>query len=146
MRLLWLRLSRPQAQADEEERLARDGMFTEGGKRRCMRPDRVTESSMKRPGGGAINREKRCGHVPGVAVSQRFYSRAELGCLGLHHPPIMGIEFVGEKDRAGPDVPLVRICPVFIRFFCSAAAALHGPDGASPAGQHSVCLHAPQGS
>jgi hypothetical protein len=72
-------------------------------KRLSRRPDRVTESWMK-SSGHAVSQDKRLGHVPGIAVGQRFYGRSEMSSLGLHLPPLAGIEYV--SARAG--VPAVR--------------------------------------
>ena len=73
--------------------------------RPSRRPDRVTESLMKAEGGGAVNQGKCVGYVPGIQMSQRFYARAEMACMGVHLPPVAGIEIAG-KDVTGLGIPL----------------------------------------
>ncbi|KAL4447309.1 hypothetical protein ABPG77_007342 [Micractinium sp. CCAP 211/92] len=48
--------------------------------------------------------KKIAGHFPGWPVGSRAYSRAELGCLGFHFPPIAGIDFV-QAGKAGRGAP-----------------------------------------
>jgi euchromatic histone-lysine N-methyltransferase len=56
---------------------------------------------MKRSG-AAIFQGKCAGHIPGVDINSRFYARAELACLGMHAPPVAGID-VASGARTGVD-------------------------------------------
>jgi hypothetical protein len=46
-------------------------------------------------GGKVANVDRTVGHVPGIAINSRFYSRAELSCVGMHGPPVAGIDYLG---------------------------------------------------
>ena len=90
------------AEADETARVEHAGFIVDG-KRLARRPDRVTESLMKK-GGFAVHQTRRVGHVPGIKVNQRFYARSELSCMGMHAPPVAGIDYLG-KDKTGLGIP-----------------------------------------
>lgn len=90
------------SEADETARVENAGFIVDG-KRLARRPDRVTESLMKR-GGFAVHQTRRVGHVPGIKVNQRFYARSELSCMGMHAPPVAGIDYLG-KDKTGLGIP-----------------------------------------
>ena len=53
----------------------------------------------------AVHQTKRIGYVAGIRVNQRFYSRSELSCVGMHGPPVAGVEYIG-KDKTGLGIPI----------------------------------------
>lgn len=69
---------------EEINRFVHNNGKTVDGKNTSKRPDLKAMSAMMK-GGGCINTVKRPGVVPGVAVGQHFFSRAEMCVLGIHH-------------------------------------------------------------
>jgi len=94
-----------QAELDETARVeATGGVDPATGKALSKRPDRVTESWMKKQR-KAVHQSKRVGFVAGVCVNQRFYARSEMSCVGMHLMPVAGIEII-PKHITGLGIPI----------------------------------------
>jgi len=94
-----------QAELDETARVeATGGIDPATGKALSKRPDRVTESWMKKQR-KAVHQTKRVGYVAGICVNQRFYARSEMSCVGMHLMPVAGIEIIS-RDVTGLGIPI----------------------------------------
>ncbi|KAL3152922.1 hypothetical protein ABBQ38_012226 [Trebouxia sp. C0009 RCD-2024] len=70
------------------------------GKNLSRRPDTLARKLMD-AAQKSINRQPTAGHVPGIAISDRFYLRAEMGVLGMHYPPLGGIDYIAKPSVPG---------------------------------------------
>ncbi|XP_062207959.1 histone-lysine N-methyltransferase, H3 lysine-9 specific SUVH4-like isoform X4 [Phragmites australis] len=84
---------------------------TKGGKNKGSKQDAEVEEKEKRPSkrpdlkaitkmqetNAVLYPEKRIGHLPGIDVGDRFYSRAEMVVLGIHSHWLNGIDYMGVK-------------------------------------------------
>ncbi|XP_062231284.1 histone-lysine N-methyltransferase, H3 lysine-9 specific SUVH4-like [Phragmites australis] len=62
------------------------------------RPDLKALTKMQESG-AILYQEKRIRHLPGIAVGDQFYSRAEMVVLGIHSRWLNGIDYMGMKYR-----------------------------------------------
>ncbi|KAL8482835.1 hypothetical protein ACS0TY_025756 [Phlomoides rotata] len=67
-------------------------------KRKVARPDLKATSEMKK-NNTILYSEKRFGVLPGIDVGQRFFSRAEMAAVGIHHHWQSGIDYIGKFSR-----------------------------------------------
>ncbi|KAK3166389.1 hypothetical protein QOZ80_1AG0045140 [Eleusine coracana subsp. coracana] len=73
-----------------------DAEGEEKEKRPSKRPDLKAITKMQETN-AVLYPEKRIGHLPGIDVGDRFYSRAEMVVLGIHSHWLNGIDYMGLK-------------------------------------------------
>ncbi|DBA91162.1 TPA: hypothetical protein ACH3X1_016017 [Trebouxia sp. C0004] len=89
-----------EARVIEDARHAASGGVNPQGKAISKRPDLVARTKMEKAG-ATINTKKVAGHVPGIAIFDRFYLRAEMGVVGMHFSPLGGIDYICKSAIAG---------------------------------------------
>ncbi len=90
----------------ENASLRRARPTLQDGKRISCRPDLVALSALMKSG-AAVNQSPLVGHVPGIPIGRRFYSRAEVAAVGLHRHWLNGISFAPKGScAAAADAPV----------------------------------------
>ncbi|KAL0030547.1 hypothetical protein WJX79_003580 [Trebouxia sp. C0005] len=89
-----------EARVIEDARHAASGGVNPQGKAISKRPDLVARTKMEKAG-ATVNTQKVAGHVPGIAIFDRFYLRAEMGVVGMHFSPLGGIDYISKSAIAG---------------------------------------------
>ncbi|CAL8460742.1 g273 [Coccomyxa elongata] len=80
------------ARRAEAARIAESNGKNGDGTSQSQRPDTKARAVMTAEG-LCVNTHKTAGHVPGHPPSNRYFLRAEMGCLGIHFPPLGGIDY-----------------------------------------------------
>ncbi|KAL0046372.1 hypothetical protein WJX82_010636 [Trebouxia sp. C0006] len=89
-----------EARVIEDARHAAAGGVNPQGKAISKRPDLVARTKMEKAG-ATVNTRKVAGHLPGIAIFDRFYLRAEMGVVGMHFSPLGGIDYISKSAIAG---------------------------------------------
>ncbi|CAM8892967.1 unnamed protein product [Rhodiola kirilowii] len=69
----------------------------------------LTAAGILSSNGFKTNIRKRIGSVPGIEIGDIFFYRIEMCLLGLHAPPMSGIDYLNAKDKAGGEPLAVSI-------------------------------------